>query len=65
MNRARWAYLLLVLPFAGTLLPWIYNRPQPPLFGMPFFYGYQLAWVPITAVLLGLVVYLTREGRDV
>jgi hypothetical protein len=56
-------YALLILPFIGTLLPWIYNRAQPPLFGMPFFYWYQLAWVVVTAGLLGLVVYLTRE-RD-
>jgi len=61
--RRGW-YLLLILPFIGTLLPPIYNRPGPALFGMPFFYWYQLAWVIATAVLLGAVVALTRE-RDV
>lgn len=63
MRRA--AYVLLVLPFAGTLIPTIYNHPRPALFGMPFFYWYQLAWVLITAALLGLFVALTRERRDV
>jgi hypothetical protein len=58
-------YLLLVLPFVGTLLPWIYNRPEPPLFGMPFFYWYQLAWVIVTAGLLGIVAFTTRENDDV
>jgi hypothetical protein len=64
MNR-RWAYVLLLLPFAGTLFPCLYNRAEPPLFGMPFFYWYQLAWVVITAALLGIVVYITRDAEDV
>ena len=63
MNR-RWWNGLLLLPFAGTLLPWIFNRAEPELFGMPFFYWYQLAWVPSTAALLGLVVFLTRDRGD-
>ena len=65
MRRNRAAYLLLILPFIATLLPWIYNRAEPSLFGLPFFYWYQLAWVVITAGLLGLVVYLTRRQDDV
>lgn len=63
MRRA-W-YALLILPFAGTLIPPLYNRAAPALFGMPFFYWYQLAWIPVTAMLLGLVVALTRKGNDV
>lgn len=63
-KRGSW-YLLLILPFAGTLLPAIYNRADPALFGFPFFYWYQLAWVVLTTALLGIVVYKTREGRDV
>ena len=65
MRRSRAAYLLLILPFIATLVPWIYNRAEPSLFGMPFFYWYQLAWVLITAALLGFVVYVTRERDDV
>jgi Protein of unknown function (DUF3311) len=63
MRRA-W-YALLLLPFAGTLLPFLYNHLRPALFGIPFFYWYQLLWVLITSVLLAMVVALTREGRDV
>lgn len=65
MGRNRAAYLLLIVPFVATLLPWIYNRAEPSLFGLPFFYWYQLAWVVITAGILGLVVYLTRSRDDV
>ena len=63
MRRA-W-YALLILPFAGTLIPPLYNRPTPALFGMPFFYWYQLAWIPATAVLLAVVVAFTRKSGDV
>jgi hypothetical protein len=65
MKRARAWYALLVLPFVGTLLPWIYNRAEPAFLGLPFFYWYQLAWVIVTSALLGVVVYATRERHDV
>ena len=61
MNRA---YLLLIIPFVATLLPFLYNRAQPQLFGMPFFYWYQLLWVLLTAAILGVVVIATREPDD-
>jgi hypothetical protein len=62
--RSRGWYLLLP-PFIGTLCVPIYNHARPPLFGIPFFYWYQLAWVLVTAGLLGLFVALTRERGDV
>ncbi len=64
MGKRAW-YLLLVLPFIGTLVPQIYNRPEPPLFGLPFFYWYQLLWVIVTSVLLGVVLIATRDPKDV
>jgi hypothetical protein len=63
MNRRGW-YLLLILPFAGLLFPSLYNRADPALFGLPFFYWYQLAWIPATVILLGIVVYATRRPDD-
>jgi ABC-type uncharacterized transport system permease subunit len=64
MRRRGW-YLLLILPFVGTLLPPFYNHARPTLAGLPFFYWYQLAWVVVTPVLLGIVVAFTREGDRV
>ena len=64
MRRALRA-LLLLLPFVGTLLPFLYNRAEPALFGMPFFYWYQLAWVLVTSGLLGALLLLREEPRDV
>lgn len=55
----RWWYLVLVLPFLGTLFPALYNHSGPTLGGIPFFYWYQLLWVVITGLLTILVYYLT------
>ena len=63
MRYLRW--LLLGLPFAGTLFPFIYNRAEPALFGLPFFYWYQLAWVLITACLLGALLFVHDKKPDV
>ena len=53
--------VLLSIPMWGTLLPWVYNKRDPQLFDIPFFYWYQLMWVPLS-VLCTLAVYrLTRE----
>jgi hypothetical protein len=64
MKASRAWYLLLLLPFVGTLLPFIYNRAEPSLFGLPFFYWYQLAWVVATSLLLGVIAFVFRQ-RDV
>jgi Protein of unknown function (DUF3311) len=47
--------LLLVLPFIGLLWVPFYDRSLPSLFGFPFFYWYQLVWVPVTALLIWIV----------
>jgi hypothetical protein len=59
--RTRVWYLLLVAPMIGTLIPPIYNRHDPTLIGIPFFYWYLLLWVPITVVLLAIVSRSTVE----
>ena len=50
-----WMLLLLLLPFIGLLWVPFYNFQEPALFGFPFFYWYQLAWVPISSLLIWLV----------
>jgi hypothetical protein len=61
--RVRWWYLLLAIPFAGLLYPPLYARHDPELFGFPFFYWYQLAWVPATALLTIVVYRRARAAR--
>jgi hypothetical protein len=60
-DRNRSWYWLFAIPFVFTLLPWIYNTNDPELFGIPFFYWYQMAWVPITVVLT-ILVYMKTKG---
>lgn len=53
--------LLLVLPYIGLLWIPFYNFEKPALFGFPFFYWYQLAWVPLTALLTWIAYRSTRH----
>jgi hypothetical protein len=53
--------LLLLIPFAAMLWVPSYNRIEPELAGVPFFYWYQLAWILIAAVLV-LLIYLIEIG---
>lgn len=59
-SRAYW-YLLLLVQFIAVLWPPFYNRVEPALIGMPFFYWYQLSWVVIGAVLTAIVHLATEE----
>jgi len=54
----RWARLLLIIPFIAVLwVPW-YNSIEPSWIGVPFFYWYQLLWILIGAVIIGIVYRL-------
>lgn len=46
--------LLAVPSFAMLAVPY-YDRVNPNLFGLPMFYWWQLLWVPLSAVFLGIV----------
>lgn len=54
---------LLLLPFLGLAFPAVYNREAPYLFGIPFFYWYQAAWVIVATAILALVYIKTRNDE--
>jgi len=56
--------ILLLLPFFGLLWVPFYNQATPELFGFPFFYWYQLLWVPVTAALTWIAFRATRNKGD-
>lgn len=56
--------ILLLIPFVGLLWVPFYNRIDPTLFGLPFFYWYQLLWVPVTAFLIWLVFRSRHSQGD-
>jgi hypothetical protein len=53
-SRTRWK-LLLLAPFVGLCFPQIYAKATPALFGFPFFYWYQFAWVILASAIMALV----------
>jgi hypothetical protein len=59
-----WAVVtvLLLIGIAGTLIVPIYARSAPKLGAFPFFYWYQLIWVPVVAI-LAWISYLLVRGR--
>jgi hypothetical protein len=56
--------LLLIIPFIALLWVPFYNRDLPALFGFPFFYWYQLLWVPLTAGMIWIVYRHNAKSGD-
>jgi hypothetical protein len=55
--------LLLITPFVVYLAVPSYARVRPRLAGFPFFYWWQLLWVIVTAVFIGVAYLLTRASE--
>lgn len=55
-------YLCLVLPYLVWAWVPFYNRIEPTLLGVPFFYWWQMAGIFLTAACIFLV-YLHEERR--
>jgi uncharacterized BrkB/YihY/UPF0761 family membrane protein len=53
--------ILVLVAIAGTLVVPIYARSTPKWGDFPFFYWYQLIWVPVTAVLCWLCYLMLRS----
>ncbi len=57
------AYALLVGECLVILIPSIYGRATPKLFGLPFFYWFQLLWIIVGMFVTG-IAYLLIERAD-
>src|SRR5215468_12623447 len=55
--------ILLAASLVGTLWVPFYNHLTPALGGFPFFYWYQLMWVPIVAILAAVAYLLSRLAQ--
>ncbi len=56
--------VLLAIGIIFPLIVPMYASADPHLAGLPFFYWYQMLWVPIDAVLIGICYQLmTREDQ--
>ena len=56
-------YLFLVLPYLALLYVPLFDRIEPKLFDIPFFYWYQMVWTILGAFCI-LPVYLFEEKKD-
>jgi hypothetical protein len=58
------AGILLATAIVVPLFVPVYSIDEPRLAGMPFFYWYQMMWIPVTAGLVGCSYWLiTKEDR--
>jgi Protein of unknown function (DUF3311) len=57
----RWHRLLFVIPYAAVLWVPFYNRIEPELGGIPFFYWYQLLWILLGAAIVGIVYAIDHK----
>lgn len=63
-RRAAWWPWLLALPIALALAPVLYNRRDPELIGIPFFYWVQIALVLLCGACATAVYLATRRDGD-
>ena len=56
------AYVLLVGEVLVILIPSVYGRLTPKLFGIPFFYWFQLLWIIVGMVVTGIAYLLLKRA---
>jgi uncharacterized membrane protein YhdT len=61
--RRSWWYLLLWLGIVVPLLIPVYNRLEPNLWGIPFFFWFQMACIPIEITVITLFYQATKRRR--
>ena len=58
-----WNWLLLPAAILPTL-SFFWNHKDPALFGIPFFYWFQLVLVLVASLCCGIVYLKTKSGRN-
>jgi hypothetical protein len=56
--------LCLVAPFVALLWVSSYAKTEPVFIGIPFFYWYQMLWVPVSAVLTMTAYQLWKRDQN-
>ncbi|HEY2126273.1 MAG TPA: DUF3311 domain-containing protein [Streptosporangiaceae bacterium] len=54
--------VLILISVLGTLIVPIYARSSPYIGAFPFFYWYQLLWVPFVAVMMAICYLISTRG---
>ena len=61
-DHSPWNYLLLI-PIVLPLLTFLYNSETPRLFGIPFFYWFQMLLAPLAVIASVSAFYLARRTK--
>ncbi|ABW01905.1 DUF3311 domain-containing protein [Caldivirga maquilingensis] len=64
LGRRVTAAILFIVPWVFYLVLPVYNRVNPEVGGVPFFYWFQTLWLIIAAVLSLIGVYLIYGGES-
>ncbi len=57
------AIILMIIPWIAYLWISSYNKVQPTLFGITFFYWYQTLWLLISSIFYAVAAYLIYRGE--
>ncbi len=57
------AAILMIIPWIAYFWISIYNKAQPALFGITFFYWYQTVWLVISSIFYAVAAYLIYRGE--
>ena len=58
-------HVLALVPLLALLFsPYIANRLQPRILGMPFLLGWIVVWVLLTSVVMAVILRLDRDAPD-
>ncbi len=55
-------YVLILLPCLLAIVPLFYNSLEPRLFGLPFFYWFQLLLIPGSSLTIFVFHKLSKRG---
>ncbi|MBA3339290.1 MAG: DUF3311 domain-containing protein [Geodermatophilaceae bacterium] len=62
-DRSAWNWLLVPAIVVPLLVP-LYNRVEPTLFGWPFFYWGQLAFIALGVAITSVVYQVTKSPKE-
>ena len=58
-------HVLALVPLLALLFaPYIANRIEPRILGMPFLLGWIVVWVLLTSVVMAIILRLDRDAPD-
>jgi hypothetical protein len=57
-------FVLLLIPCLLAVVPLFYNSIEPRLFGLPFFYWFQLLLIPASSLTIFLFHKMTKRGSE-